>query len=237
MKILAACVVLGCLVASAAARRCVCGAPSGGGTVNVRNCASTSCTVVGSINPGECFDHLATENGWYRITYNGVTAYSSADYLSDPHECGSSGYCAARLCSSFSTNQKRACDSYGCGNYGASRGSSMHGGWDVKCNGGATVYAPYAGVVVRKAYPYGDGTCCDTGFLIDGSGQFAGHSTMIFYCEPDRVSMGATVTKGQAVATHKGLHCGCYGTGMTDHIHYQLSYNGVRIDPASFLFC
>jgi murein DD-endopeptidase MepM/ murein hydrolase activator NlpD len=61
---------------------------------------------------------------------------------------------------------------------------------------------------------------------------------MIFYCEPDRVSMPATVSKGQAVATHKGLQCGnCYGPGMTDHIHYQVDYNGVRIDPASWIFC
>lgn len=64
-----------------------------------------------------------------------------------------------------------------------------------------------------------------------------GHSVMIFYCDPDRVSMPATVTKGQAVATHRGLHCGCYGTSMTDHIHYQVDYYGTRIDPASWIYC
>jgi uncharacterized protein YraI len=237
MQVVIASAVLLCLVAGAAARTCICGAPSGGGEVNVRSCASTSCSIVGVINPGNCYDYQATEGEWYRITFNGATAYSHSDYLSAPHTCGGGSYCTSILCSSFSTNQKRACDSYGCGNYGASRSGGTHKGWDVKCNGGAVVNAPFDGVVQRKAYPYGDGSCCDTGFLITGSGQFSGHSVMIFYCEPNRVTMPATVSKGQPVATHKGLHCGCYGTGMTDHIHYQLDYNGVRIDPASFLFC
>jgi murein DD-endopeptidase MepM/ murein hydrolase activator NlpD len=49
--------------------------------------------------------------------------------------------------------------------------------------------------------------------------------------------MPATVRKGQAIATHKGLHCGCYGSGMTDHVHYQLEINGRSIDPAPYLFC
>jgi len=220
------------------ARTCCCGATSGGGVVNVRSCASTTCSILGTVAPGVCHDYQATSGDFRRINYNGQQGFVHRDYVSGPQECGISGsYCAANLCSSFGSNSKRACDSYGCGNYGASRGTRAHLGWDVRCNGGATVYAPFAGQVVRKVLPYGDGTCCDTGFLINGSGQFAGHSVMIFYCEPNRVTMPATVTKGQAVATHRGLHCGCYGTGMTDHVHYQVDYNGFRIDPASWLFC
>jgi len=206
--------------------------------VNVRSCASTSCAVLGTVAPGVCHDFQATEGDFRRINFNGQTGYVHRDYVSNPHECGGGTYCTANLCSSFSSNQKRACDSYGCGNFGASRsGSGTHNGWDVRCNGGATVYAPFAGTVARRANPYGDGSCCDIGFLINGSGQFAGHAAMIFYCDPNRVTMPASVTKGQAVATHRGLHCGCYGTGMNDHVHYQVDYNGVRIDPASFLFC
>ena len=33
----------------------------------------------------------------------------------------STAYCVANLCSSYSSNQRRGCDDYGCGNYGASR--------------------------------------------------------------------------------------------------------------------
>jgi uncharacterized protein YgiM (DUF1202 family) len=230
--------LLTALVAQAAARTCVCGATSGGGQVNVRSCATTSCAVVGSLNPGQCADWQANHDAsWYRITYSGSTAYVHRDHTSAPHECGGGSYCTNNLCSSFSSNQKRACDSYGCGNYGASRTGGVHGGWDVRCNAGATVYAPYAGTVTRRAYPYGTGSCCDIGFEISGNGQFAGHVAMIFYCDPNRVTIPSAVTKGQAVATHRGLHCGCYNTGMTDHVHYQVLYNGVRIDPASFLFC
>jgi len=237
MKALIA-VLLVVLVARASARTCTCGASWGGGEVNVRSCASTSCSVLGVVRAGECHDYQATEASvWYRINFGGRTGYTHSDYMSAPHTCGGGTYCTNNLCSSFGSNQKRLCDSYGCGNYGAARGSRAHLGWDVKCNGGATVYAPFAGTVTRRVLPYGDGTCCDTGFEINGTGQFAGHSVMIFYCEPNRVSMPSTVNKGQAVATHRGLHCGCYGTGMTDHIHYQVLYNGARIDPASFIFC
>jgi hypothetical protein len=232
-------VLVAALVSQASARTCVCGATAQGGQVNIRSCASTTCSVVGALNPGQCLDHLANDGEWYRVTYNGNTAYVHRDYCSAPHTCGggSTGLCTANLCSSFGSNQKRGCDSFGCGNYGASRTGGTHWGWDVRCNGGATVYAPFAGTIVRRANPYGDGSCCDTGFQIDGNGSWAGHSVMIFYCHPDRVSMPSAVSRGQALATHRGLHCGCYGTGMTDHIHYQMTYNGVRIDPASFIFC
>jgi len=232
-------VIFATLAAGASARTCTCGATWGGGEVNVRSCASTTCSILGAVSPGQCFDYQATEASvWYRMNFNGRTGYTHSDYMSNPHECGGGTYCTNNLCSSYSSNQKRGCDSYGCGNYGAGRGDRAHLGWDVRCNGaGATVYAPYAGTVTRRAYPYGDGSCCDTGFLIEGNGQFAGHAAMIFYCDPNRISIPSAVNKGQAVATHRGLHCGCYGSGMTDHVHYQLDYRGVRIDPASFLFC
>lgn len=208
--------------------------------MNVRSCASTSCSVLGTLTIGQCANFQAwADSVWQRITFNGQTGYVHSDYTSGPQECGGggTGYCVANLCSTYSSNQKRLCDSYGCGNYGASRSSRAHLGWDVKCNpAGATVYAPFAGTVTRRAYPYGDGSCCDTGFVISGSGQFSGHEVMIFYCDPNKVTLPATVSKGQAVATHRSLHCGCYGTGMTDHIHYQVDYQGTRIDPASWLF-
>jgi hypothetical protein len=228
-----------CFVARTLARTCVCGATWGGGDVNIRSCASTSCAVLGLMSPGECYDYVATTDVWYEIDYNSQTAFVSVDYVSGPQTCGGGTYCTANLCSAYSTNQKRGCDSAGCGNYGAARGTRMHEGWDVKCNpAGATVYAPFDGTVTRKAYPYGDGTCCDTGFEIVGSGMFSGHDVMIFYCEPDKISIPSAVTRGQPVATHRSVLCStCYATGMTDHIHYQVLYNGVRIDPASFLFC
>lgn len=229
------------LVARTEARTCVCGATPEGGDVNVRSCASTSCSILGTISVGECYDYISTSGTWYQINFNGqTTAYVSGDYVSGPQECGGGTYCTANLCSTFSKNTKRLCDPQGCGNYGASRdgGTRTHLGWDVQCTpAGATVYAPFDGTVTRKAYPYGDGSCCDTGFEMVGSGTWSGHDIMIFYCEPDKISIPSTVTKGQPVATHKSLYCGCYSSTMTDHIHYQVLYNGVRIDPASFLFC
>jgi len=243
MRLIVTALVLLALTSGALARTCVCGAASAGSTVNVRSCASTSCSILGSVARGACHDYQATEGKFRRISFNGQTGYTHMDFMTPPQQCkdkstGVTGCCMANLCSSYSSNQKRACDGYGCGHYGASRGSRPHNGWDIKCQGGATVYAPFDGTVVRRSNPYKTPSCCNTGFQINGSGCFAGYSAKIFYASPNRVSIPAKVTKGQAVATHTGLHCnGCYDSRMTDHIHIQLEYNGKIVDPTQFLFC
>jgi len=149
--------------------------------------------------------------------------------------------CTANLCSSYSTNQKRGSDPCGSGKYGASRdgGKRLHKGWDVKCNGNATVYAPFAGKIALAA-PYAAGTkkCCNIGFKIDGSGAWAGYTAKIFYADPSRVKMGSTVTHGQAVATHRSLSCSdCFCAGMTDHIHVEIIHGTNHVDPEPYLFC
>ena len=53
------------------------------------------------------------------------------------------------------------------------RGRS-HGGTDVKCTRNDVARAPFPGVVVSEAPPYGDGTCCDEGYLLRGSGAWTG---------------------------------------------------------------
>lgn len=97
-------------------------------------------------------------------------------------------------------------------------------------------YAPFPGVVVREAPPYGDGTCCDEGYLLQGTGAWSGYEVKVFYTKPDSSIIGKSVAAGARVGYHTGLLCGCYGSGMTDHSHFQLYLDGVIIDPASYLF-
>jgi len=101
---------------------------------------------------------------------------------------------------------------------------------------GSDVYAAFDGVLRGQVIPYGSGSCCDDGIIIDGSGAWSGYTVWYFYVRA-AIPYGSTVTAGQRVATHLGLHCGCYGTSMTDHVHFQLFRNGVIIDPTSNLNC
>ena len=110
------------------------------------------------------------------------------------------------------------------------------------------VYAPYDGTFIREARPYGDGSCCDTGWLFEveeqwanESGQMVNFQIMGFYSAPLH-SNGTPLKKGEPLATHRGLHCGCYSTSMTDHCHFQVIQNpsagtGATTDATSYVYC
>ncbi len=54
-----------------------------GGVVNVRAGAGTEFEVVGQVYAGQTFTVIARENiGWTKISYNGINAYVSSDYIS-----------------------------------------------------------------------------------------------------------------------------------------------------------
>ena len=57
-----------------------------------------------------------------------------------------------------------------------------------------------------------------------------------FYAKPI-VADGTSVKRGDVIAKHQGLHCGCYGDSMTDHVHFQLTRGGETIDSTSYAFC
>jgi len=50
------------------------------GTLNIRESTSTSSSVLGEIPGGERVIVSSLANGWYRVHYNGITGYISADY-------------------------------------------------------------------------------------------------------------------------------------------------------------
>ncbi|KAK2167483.1 hypothetical protein LSH36_27g06052 [Paralvinella palmiformis] len=220
------------LASSAQASTCVCVATSGGGDLNIRACPDTTCELLGVESPGSCFTWSQTSNGWHEFDYNGQNAWASGDYMSGPQLCADgAATCFNQLCANNPSNAARRCDDYGCGNYLASRGDRLHYGVDVLCDAGADIYAPIDGVI-NLSIPYGDGSCCDDGFNIQGSGAWSGHLIKVFYCNSDNSLFGQQVNRGQVIAYHIGLHCGCYGSGMTDHSHIQDSYNGDYIDPS-----
>ncbi len=49
-------------------------------TVNIRSGAGTNFDKIGSMSYGAIGDLLATVDGWYQVSYHGITGYVSADY-------------------------------------------------------------------------------------------------------------------------------------------------------------
>lgn len=52
-----------------------------GSTLNVRSGPGTSYSKVTSLSSGTVVSIVGIDNGWYKITYNGVTGYVSSDYM------------------------------------------------------------------------------------------------------------------------------------------------------------
>ncbi|XP_050761382.1 myeloid protein 1-like [Gymnogyps californianus] len=78
----------------------------------------------------------------------------------------------AQICSGNAINKIRGCDRYGCGHFGADRhsGKGKHGGVDVICADGATVYAPFSGQLSGPIRFFHNGNAIDDGVQIRGSG-------------------------------------------------------------------
>lgn len=51
--------------------------------LNVRKSASTSSSIIGTLNNNTKVTILEKTNGWYKISYNGIVGYVSASYISE----------------------------------------------------------------------------------------------------------------------------------------------------------
>ncbi|XP_076877205.1 leukocyte cell-derived chemotaxin-2-like [Brachyhypopomus gauderio] len=119
------------------------------------------------------------------------------------------------LCSGNPKNNKRGCDKkYGCGNYGASRGTRKHLGLDIICSDGATVYAPFDVTVTGKAVPYTKDNAINDGVSLTGGGL----CFKLFYLKP--VKYSGTVKAGQKLGTLLPMQS--VYPGITSHIHVQM---------------
>lgn len=50
-------------------------------TLNVRSSPSTNCSVLGTLSNGAYVNIISSDNGWYKIEYDGSYAYVSANYI------------------------------------------------------------------------------------------------------------------------------------------------------------
>lgn len=119
----------------------------------------------------------------------------------------------------------RGCDPKGCGHYGASRGTRLHMGVDFVTAVGEPIYAPVSGKI--SALPYASADKFYRGVEITNGTE----KHQLFYVKPV-VQVGRFVTAGQLIGHSENLATK-YGTSMTNHVHYEVTYNGKFINPTS----
>ncbi|XP_045141330.1 leukocyte cell-derived chemotaxin-2 [Echinops telfairi] len=130
----------------------------------------------------------------------------------------------ASLCAGRSYNEIRTCDSHGCGQYTAQRNHRPHQGVDVLCSDGATVYAPFTGMIVGQEKPYKNKNAINNGVRISGRG----FCIKMFYIKP--IKYKGAIKKGERLGTLLPLQK--VYPGIQSHVHVE---NCDGTDPTSYL--
>lgn len=125
-------------------------------------------------------------------------------------------------------NQRlRDCDPFGCGNFGAPRGTRKHNGIDLIVSPGQDIFSPITGKVTRIAYPYASDLSYKGLEIVNEQ-----YKVKIFYINPT-VAIPSVVTAGQKIAEAQNI-AAKYGSTMTNHVHFEVrnALNQV-IDPTN----
>lgn len=130
-----------------------------------------------------------------------------------------------------SDNAKRKCDPFGCGHFGASRGSQSHKGIDFTVTKSEKIKAPFDCQIIRYGFPYADDKSQEL-LEIKGLKQFSSYTAKIMYIKP-LLALGSVVKKGATLCL-AGDISEKFGATMTPHVHFELYENGELVNPDSF---
>ena len=101
----------------------------------------------------------------------------------------------------------------------------MHYGIDMLANTGTSVYAPGSGVVefASRKGGHGNTLIIDHGF---------GYKTLYSHLSKFKVKKGQKINRGDLIALTGSS--GRLATGP--HLHYEVTHNGIALDPRNFIF-
>ena len=100
---------------------------------------------------------------------------------------------------------------------------TMHEGIDIVAPGGATIVAAASGRVVYAGWKSGWGRVVE---IDHGYGM----RTFYAHCRSIRVNSGATVSRGDAIAT-----VGSSGRATGTHLHYGITVSGSWVNPRNYI--
>jgi len=103
------------------------------------------------------------------------------------------------------------------------RSGRMHQGTDFGAPHGASITAAESGTVITAGYGRGYGN-----YIVIAHGN--GVTTLYAHNATNSVSVGQQVSRGQHIGT-----VGSSGNATTPHVHFEVSVNGVRVNPMGWL--
>ena len=101
--------------------------------------------------------------------------------------------------------------------------TKYHSGIDIAASAGASVLAADGGTVVTSTYSSSYGN-----YIVISHGN--GYTTTYAHLSSRLVSTGSTVSQGTTI----GL-VGSTGWSTGPHLHFEISYNGSRVDPLNYV--
>ena len=99
----------------------------------------------------------------------------------------------------------------------------FHAGVDISASAGEPIYAADSGTVQTAVYSASYGN-----YVVVNHGN--GYTTLCAHMSSMAVSSGQTVSKGQVIG-----YVGSTGWSTGPHLHYEVAYNGTRVDPMAYL--
>lgn len=126
-------------------------------------------------------------------------------------------------------------DDGGKGKFGASRGKGTHKGLDISTSIGQPIYAPISGNIKPSRAKSKSKL---NGISIEGTGEYKGIQIWIFYIRP-LPPLPRTIIAGEQVGTAVDLsknQGGDYSEKVTDHIHFSVAIDGVKVNPINLFY-
>ena len=123
--------------------------------------------------------------------------------------------------------EERGCDNWGCGHYGASRGSRKHRGVDFKANCGQVLLSSVAGTVTKIGYPYAD----DLDYRYVQVTDAADYDIRFFYVSP-YVKVGDKIKVIDQLGEVQDLSLRY--NNIANHVHIEIKKDGKYFDPEGY---
>ena len=199
--------------------------------------------IIGSFHNNDKVTIIGSEGDWYKISYNGQTAYIHQNYVDTPtKKAGSTpvkepssnsdagnnnapvakgGGLSAMPCSPMPS---RASSEFGWRIHPTLGTRRFHNGIDLPVGNGTRLNALGNGVVIASGFESGGGNYIRVRY--DN-----GYESFYCHLQKSTVKKGQRVNAGQEIA--KSDNTGTYTTGA--HLHFELKKNGQLVNPRSVL--